>query len=175
MMMSTATTSPRRPHPEPSSPNDSRRTRPPKQPSNRNRNHNDHPMHRPTHFLTLPIGHHPLRSAISALKPSWLAHDPPIDGLDPSIVVQPRRLHLTPGIMALTPLPPDRNSNDDGDGDGERDLTGTTALLATLALRIRAVLAHSPLRVPLWPACRHAVGPCVRTCALPRAGPPLSG
>jgi hypothetical protein len=48
--------------------------------------------------------------------------------------------------MALT-SPPDKNSNDDG--YGERDLAGATALLASLAPRIRAVLAHSPLRVPL--------------------------
>ncbi|KAI0299562.1 hypothetical protein BC826DRAFT_1102683 [Russula brevipes] len=151
--MSTAT-SPRRRHPDPSSTNDSRRARPPKQPSNRNHNHNhnnNNPKPRPTHFLALPIGHHPeLRSAISALTSSWLAHDSPIDGLDPSIVVQPRRLHLTLGVMALTPgppRPPDRNSNINN--DGERDLAGATALLASLAPRIRAVLAHSPLRVPL--------------------------
>ena len=104
---------------------------PPKQPSNRNRNHNhnDHSMPRPTHFLTFPISHHPeLRNAISALTSSWLAHDPPIDGLDPSIVVQPRRLHLTLGVMALTPLPPpNRNSNDDSDSDGKRDLASDGA------------------------------------------------
>jgi activating signal cointegrator complex subunit 1 len=100
------------------------------------------PKPRPTHFLALPIGHHAdLRSAISALTSSWLAHEPPIDGLDPSIVVHPRRLHLTLGVMVLdTPS---------GDHDHSHDLAGATALLASLAPRIRAVLAHNPLRVPL--------------------------
>lgn len=74
---------------------------------------------------------------MSALSSSWLAHDPPIDGLDPSIVVHPRRLHLTLGVMALDP---DRTGH---------DLAGATALLDSLAPRIRAVLAQSPLRVPL--------------------------
>ena len=105
--------------------------RPPKQPGA--------PKPRPTHFLALPIGHHSdLRNAVSALTSSWLAHEPPIDGLDPSIVVHPRRLHLTLGVMVLDAL-----------HDRDHDLAGATALLASLAPRIRAVLAHNPLRVPL--------------------------
>jgi len=64
------------------------RSRPSKHPNN--------PKPRPTHFLALPIGHHAeLRDAVSALTSSWLAHKPPIEGLDPSIVINPRRLHLT--------------------------------------------------------------------------------
>ncbi len=46
---------------------------------------------------------------MQALTASWLAHgDLLIDRLDPPphIVVQPRRLHLTLGVMALVPLPP---------------------------------------------------------------------
>jgi activating signal cointegrator complex subunit 1 len=106
------------------------------------------PQHnpRPTHFLALPIGHHPeLRNAIAALTSSWLAHEPPIAGLDPSIVVHPRRLHLTLGVMALDP---NHNHNPSSEGQG-RDLAGARALLASLAPRIRAVLAQSPLCVPL--------------------------
>ncbi|KAI0248297.1 kinase A anchor protein [Lactifluus subvellereus] len=37
----------------------------------------------------------------------------------------------------------------DAPHDHDHDLAGATALLASLAPRIRAVLAHSPLRVPL--------------------------
>jgi activating signal cointegrator complex subunit 1 len=75
---------------------------------------------------------------MSALSSSWFAHEPPIEGLDSSIVVHPRRLHLTLGVMALAPDP---SSKEQG-----YDLAGATALLASLAPRIRAVLAHSPLR-----------------------------
>ena len=109
-------------------------------------NRNSSKTSRPTHFLALPIGHHPeLRNAMSALSSSWLAHEPPIEGLDPSIVVHPRRLHLTLGVMALAQ--PDTSS---GQGQGQgHDLAGATALLDSLAPRIRAVLAQSPLRVPL--------------------------
>jgi A-kinase anchor protein AKAP7 len=100
----------------------------------------DNKRSRPTHFLALPIGHHPeLRNAMSALTSSWLAHEPPIDGLDPSIVVHPRRLHLTLGVMALTSSP---NPN-------SRDLASATALLTSLAPRIRTLLAQNHVRVSL--------------------------
>jgi hypothetical protein len=114
---------------------------------------------RPTHFLALPIGHHPeLRNSISALTSSWLAHEPPIEGLDPSIIVHPRRIHLTLGVMALdttsSPNPnPNPNPTEHGQGQGQherqRDLASATALLASLAPRVRALLAQNPLRVPL--------------------------
>ena len=109
---------------------------------------------RPTHFLALPIGHHPeLRNAMAALTSSWLAHEPPIEGLDPSIVVHPRRMHLTLGVMALVAPAganpnPNPSSSSEGQGGG-RDLAGAMALLASLAPRVRAVLARNPLRVPL--------------------------
>ena len=96
---------------------------------------------RPTHFLALPLGHHAgLRSAVQGLTTSWLAHDPPIDGLDPSIVVQPRRLHLTLGVMTLAAEQDEENTH---------SLAGATQLLAELAPRVRAALGRAPLRVPL--------------------------
>jgi activating signal cointegrator complex subunit 1 len=99
---------------------------------------------RPTHFLALPIGHHAgLRSAVQGLTTSWLAHDPPIDGLDPSIVVQPRRLHLTLGVMNLA------SNHDKGGEEKTHDLAGATRLLAELTPRIRAALERAPLRVQL--------------------------
>jgi len=49
-----------------------------------------------------PTGHHPeLRRGVEEL--TSLALEPPINGLDPSIVVQSCRLHLTPGVMTLAP------------------------------------------------------------------------
>jgi activating signal cointegrator complex subunit 1 len=85
---------------------------------------------------------------MSALSSSWLAHEPPIEGLDPSIVVHPRRLHLTLGVMSLAPGP-DANPNAGSSSSDQRDLAGATALLDSLAPRIRAVLAQNPVRVPL--------------------------
>lgn len=124
------------------------RSRPPKHPKN--------PKPRPTHFLALPIGHHAeLRDAVSALTSSWLAHEPPIEGLDPTIVINPRRLHLTLGVMTLassqpSPLSPPSSSNHDHDRDRATiDLTGATTLLASLAPRIRNLLSNDPLRIPL--------------------------
>jgi activating signal cointegrator complex subunit 1 len=92
---------------------------------------------------------------MAALTSSWLAHEPPIEGLDPSIVVHPRRMHLTLGVMALAPAganlnPNPSSSSEQGQGQGgARDLAGAMALLASLAPRVRAVLAQNPLRVPL--------------------------
>ena len=116
------------------------------------------PKPRPTHFLALPIGHHAaLRSTISALTSSWLAHEPPIDGLGPSIVVHPRRLHLTLGAMALSPPNNHRNGNRNNNRDHDRDreqgsepeldLAGATRLFVGLVPGIRVLLeqpvAHS--------------------------------
>lgn len=59
---------------------------------------------RPTHFLALPLHTHPpLRGLVSSFQSSLLALDPPIGGLDKSIIIDPRRLHLTLGVMALDP------------------------------------------------------------------------
>ena len=109
---------------------------------------------RPTHFLALPIGHHPeLRNSISALTSSWLAHEPPIEGIDPSIIVHPRRLHLTLGVMTLNSTSssnPNLNPNLTEQGhEQQRDLASAAALLASLTPRVRALLAQNPLRVPL--------------------------
>ncbi|KAF8176864.1 hypothetical protein K438DRAFT_1770341 [Mycena galopus ATCC 62051] len=61
---------------------------------------------RPTHFLSLPLGHHSgLRERISELHEKLLPPRDtaaPIEGLDRSILVDPRRLHLTIGVMVLS-------------------------------------------------------------------------
>jgi hypothetical protein len=100
-----------------------------------------------THFLTLPIGHHAeLRSAISALTTSWLAHEPPIDGIDPSIVVNPHSLHLTLGVMALAPQSPPHN---DSDRESELNLAGARTLLVNLApTHSRPTRARTAARSP---------------------------
>lgn len=64
---------------------------------------------------------------------SWLAHDPPINGLDPSIVVQLCRLHVILGVMTLAT---------EQEQEKEHDLAAAARLLVALAPRIRAVFAR---------------------------------
>ncbi|PFH53320.1 hypothetical protein AMATHDRAFT_138058, partial [Amanita thiersii Skay4041] len=45
--------------------------------------------------------HSTLRTRVSAFQNALLQCDPPIRGLDHSIVIDPRRLHLTLGVMSL--------------------------------------------------------------------------
>ncbi|TFK37736.1 hypothetical protein BDQ12DRAFT_138433 [Crucibulum laeve] len=57
---------------------------------------------RPTHFLSLPLHNHPvLRSKISAFQNALLQQDTPIPGLDRTLFQDPRRLHMTLGVMYL--------------------------------------------------------------------------
>ncbi|KAF6742831.1 hypothetical protein DFP72DRAFT_1103285 [Ephemerocybe angulata] len=60
------------------------------------------PKIQPTHFIALPLNRHEsLRNDIASFQSSILAHEPPIKGLDKSIVIDPRRIHITLGVMAL--------------------------------------------------------------------------
>ncbi|TRM56853.1 AKAP7 2'5' RNA ligase-like domain-containing protein [Schizophyllum amplum] len=57
---------------------------------------------RPTHFLSLSLATDPdLRARLSTFGDTLLASIPPIAGLDRSIVIDPRRVHLTLGVMRL--------------------------------------------------------------------------
>ena len=52
--------------------------------------------------LALPLHtHSSLRTSVANFQNALLVASPPIAGLDRSIVIDPRRLHLTLGIMAL--------------------------------------------------------------------------
>ncbi len=78
--------------------------------------------------------------------------DRPIYGLGPSVVVHPRHLHPTLGIIVLTPPPARRSPR--GLRDGTRAGVGArrpaAARLFTLfAPHMRAFLAHPPVQVPL--------------------------
>ncbi|KAA1472261.1 hypothetical protein DENSPDRAFT_170707 [Dentipellis sp. KUC8613] len=85
--------------------------------------------------ISLPIGHHvALRDTISAFTSELLACNPPIPGFDSSIVISPRRLHLTLGVMSLT------------DPYG---LGAARVLLASLRPQILQALGSSSLRVGL--------------------------
>ncbi|KAI5894464.1 uncharacterized protein SCHCODRAFT_02534330 [Schizophyllum commune H4-8] len=57
---------------------------------------------RPTHFLSLSQASDPtLRERLTAFGDALLAASPPVAGLDRSIVIDPRRVHLTLGVMRL--------------------------------------------------------------------------
>ncbi|KAH9968324.1 AKAP7 2'5' RNA ligase-like domain-containing protein [Lactifluus volemus] len=103
--------------------------------SNNNNNNNRQSQPRPPKRRPGAPQHH------LNLDISWLAHQPPIEGLDPSIVVQPRRLHFTLGVMTLNSSPNDRGH--------DHDLASATTLLDNLVPSIRTMLANNPLRVPL--------------------------
>ncbi|KAH7105204.1 kinase A anchor protein [Auriculariales sp. MPI-PUGE-AT-0066] len=55
-----------------------------------------------THFLMIPLGHIPdLRDRVSLFTNALLATEPVIAGLDMSVIIPPRRLHLTLGVLSL--------------------------------------------------------------------------
>ncbi|KZT59390.1 hypothetical protein CALCODRAFT_481626 [Calocera cornea HHB12733] len=89
---------------------------------------------RPTHFLALPLSTYPdLHAHIAHLTSAFLASQPPIEGLDPSIVIQGVRMHLTLGVMSLRSQGKGkgrRDNNEDGDAE-EVEAEGTDKRLKT--------------------------------------------
>ncbi|TFK48877.1 hypothetical protein OE88DRAFT_1633955, partial [Heliocybe sulcata] len=84
----------------------------------------------------LPQGHHArLRESMSAFTQALLSGSPPITGLDRSIIINPRRFHLTLGVMSL--------------GRSSEDVAAALALLSELRPRILGILAGEKLRVEL--------------------------
>ncbi|EAU80986.2 hypothetical protein CC1G_03162 [Coprinopsis cinerea okayama7 len=103
--------------------------------------------------LALPLQHHStLRTRVANFQSALLEHAPPITGLDNTIVIDPRRLHLTLGVMAL--------ETGDSPGSGEpqetqpaRTVETALDLLRSLKPRISELLSEngggSRLKVPL--------------------------
>ncbi|KAJ7212451.1 AKAP7 2'5' RNA ligase-like domain-containing protein [Mycena rebaudengoi] len=97
---------------------------------------------RPTHFLSMPLGHHSgLRDKIQAfhdmiLPPGGARTAVATDGLDPTILVDPRRLHLTLGVMALSLDDP---TGADASQDRQKTLSDAIQLLQSLAPEINAI------------------------------------
>lgn len=84
--------------------------------------------------------------SITSLTNALLAQSPAVPGLDESIVIAARRLHLTLGVMSLT-----KEDRNDGSHSG---LSGKTvpaaiALLEALQPRIADELGGGVLQVPL--------------------------
>ncbi|VDC01513.1 unnamed protein product [Peniophora sp. CBMAI 1063] len=112
--------------------------------------HNKPPL---THFIALPIGHHAdLRTKISAFTSALTSANPAISGLDPSIIISPRRLHLTLGVMSLdqpSPSTPPPSTQSQSTEPPPATLTRATELLHTLRPRVLEMLGGEPLRVGL--------------------------
>lgn len=100
------------------------------------------------HELTAILqGHHStLRTRLSTFTDALQQSEPPITGLDPSIVIDPRRVHLTLGVMSLFSSTPDP---DPTKTNGYKTLAAALALLQTLAPQIHSILDGNTLKFPL--------------------------
>ncbi|KAG1785212.1 kinase A anchor protein [Suillus plorans] len=95
---------------------------------------------RPTHFISLPIGHHvQLQESVKSFTDGLLNCKPSLPGLDRGIVIAPRRLHLTLGVMTLENSP----------GSSGRTLEDAQALLCTLRTRVMELLNGHSLSIPI--------------------------
>ncbi|EJD51046.1 hypothetical protein AURDEDRAFT_112070 [Auricularia subglabra TFB-10046 SS5] len=98
-----------------------------------------------THFLSIPLGHIPaLRERLSTFYSALLASEPAITGLDSSVIIPPRRVHITLGVLSLVK-----------EEDKIKDASQTTiakALDILLDLKGRLeeeIAATGPVQVPL--------------------------
>ncbi|KAL7279549.1 hypothetical protein ACG7TL_005947 [Trametes sanguinea] len=102
-----------------------------------------------THFIALPIGHHArLRESMQTFTDRLLASTPPIPGLDRSIVIPPRRLHFTLGVMSLD-VDKDGPANSEApaaEGRPRRTLDAAKRVLDELKPRIAEILRGEKLR-----------------------------
>ncbi|KAI0738791.1 kinase A anchor protein [Daedaleopsis nitida] len=86
------------------------------------------------------IGHNPaFRQTVSAFTDALLAADPPIPGLDASVVIPARRMHFTLGVMSL---------GLDADNPA-RTIAAAARLLHDLCPRVHDLLRGEKLRVSL--------------------------
>ncbi|KAI0330869.1 hypothetical protein GY45DRAFT_1250064 [Cubamyces sp. BRFM 1775] len=101
------------------------------------------PKPRLTHFIALPIGHHlRLRETMTNFTDALLATTPAIPGLDSTIVIPPRRLHFTLGVMSLEDAVAKSEST-------RRTLEDAKKVLDELKPRIKELLGDEVLKVKL--------------------------
>ncbi|CCM05511.1 uncharacterized protein FIBRA_07734 [Fibroporia radiculosa] len=92
-------------------------------------------------------GHHAaLRDTMSRFTGALLAADPPIPGLDQSIVIPARRLHFTLGVMSLDI---DGATTSNVQGTSLRTLGAALSLLQEIRPRVMEMLGKERLRVGL--------------------------
>jgi len=115
------------------------------------------PKPRLTHFISLPLGHHvSLRERISTFTTALQYTQPPMAGLDESIIIAPRRLHLTLGVMSLDSIASQTSLSTAGSSASPvasesrpKTLPSALSLLTDLRPRILDILGNQTLRVPL--------------------------
>lgn len=92
---------------------------------------------------------------MSAFTDALLAADPAIDGLDPSIVVPPRRLHLTLGVMSFaksrrgSDVASASDAPQQASAEEKPTLAGAISHLESLKPYIEDLLAGEKLQVEL--------------------------
>lgn len=104
--------------------------------------------------------HESLRDLVSSFQSSLLESDPPISGLDPTIVIDPRRLHITLGVMALDKeeeadtlnqeansanptTEPDPSATPADAPPAKKTVATALELLTSLKPRITSILSHT--------------------------------
>ncbi|KZS95178.1 hypothetical protein SISNIDRAFT_494566 [Sistotremastrum niveocremeum HHB9708] len=114
------------------------------------KSHQARPPHRTrpalTHCLSLPPvqGFHPgLREKVTAFTTALRQEESPIPGLHESIIVNPRKLHLTLGVLSLAS---DDNPANEAD---THTITSALNLLHSLSSKIGEILDGEKLLVPL--------------------------
>ncbi|KAL0579344.1 hypothetical protein V5O48_002677 [Marasmius crinis-equi] len=102
---------------------------------------------RPTHFLSLPLGQYPeLRDNVGKFQDALLRLDgtpSAIKGLHQSIIINPRRLHLTLGVMALQKP---SEGQDGSDTTPRKTVESALNLLHSLQPQL---LKEGPVQIPL--------------------------
>ncbi|KIJ13191.1 hypothetical protein PAXINDRAFT_81607, partial [Paxillus involutus ATCC 200175] len=95
-------------------------------------------------------GHHTsLQEAVSSFTSRLLQTTPVLPGLDRSIVVAPRRLHLTLGVMSLVDSEPSNAALHNDLSNPRKTLPQALSHLETLRPQIAKILSGNHLFVPL--------------------------
>ncbi|KAI9566274.1 kinase A anchor protein [Boletus coccyginus] len=103
-----------------------------------------------THFISLPIGHHTsLQTSVSSFTNGLLGTTPALPGLDRTIVIPPRRLHLTLGVMSLESSEDSNIAFDSQATNPRKTLSEALSLLSSLRPQISELLCGARLKVPL--------------------------
>ncbi|KAF8580553.1 hypothetical protein K439DRAFT_1356664 [Ramaria rubella] len=115
---------------------------------NSNINTSSSPAKKPplTHFLSLPIGHHPaLRDQWVQISSALLDSSPSIPGLHESIIVKPGGLHVTLGVLSLVSRERQQKKT-----SRRHTIDEALRLLQSLEAPIKHLLANEcPLIIPL--------------------------
>jgi len=103
-----------------------------------------------THFVSLPLGHHiSLQKYVSSFTSGLLGTTPALPGLDRTIVIPPRRLHLTLGVMSLEDSEASNMAFDSQASNSRKTLSEALSLLSSLRPQISELLCGARLKVPL--------------------------